>query len=94
LDLARSLPGGELVSLKLQDEGYDRRLLKHGPNASYRWANFLLRVSRGLRRRIGVGLGPFERFLWNFAVVDQTLRPDASAQIQCIVKRVASKPFS
>ena len=30
LELARSLPGGELVSLKLQDQGYNRRLMSFG----------------------------------------------------------------
>jgi len=92
LDLARSLPGGELVSLVLQDTGYDRRLLKHGPKASRAWANFAERKYRGLRRRTGIQIKPLERFIWRFAVVDQTLRPDASAQIQCIVKKRSAQP--
>jgi SAM-dependent methyltransferase len=87
LDLARSLPGGQIVSLVLQDHGYDRSLLKHGPTAHHRGATFALRVYRGLRRRFGFQWSSLERWLWKFAVVDQTLQPEVSAQIQCIVKK-------
>jgi SAM-dependent methyltransferase len=88
LDLASSLPGGALVSLVLQDQGYDRSLLKHGPKASRRWANALLRFVRHVARQLHAPLGPVERWLSKFAVVDQTGRPDAVAQIQCIVRRL------
>ena len=33
-DLVGDLPDSELVSLRLQDNGYDRRLMRHGPDAA------------------------------------------------------------
>lgn len=94
LELALSLPAGRLVSLKLQDEYYDRRLYRHGvglvpamPVSTRR----LLRVYNGLKRRLGVVWPPFETLQSVYSTmdtVDQTLRPDAVAQIQCIVQKV------
>jgi len=89
LDLANSLPGGLVVKVVLQDQGYDRSLLVHGPSLPGRWARIPLRANRALRRRFGFGVPGLERLLRNFVPVDQTLRPDAVAQIQCIVKKVA-----
>ena len=81
LDLAMSLPRGRIVSIALQDQGYDRRLLVHGdPKAipirptlqSYK---YILNCIPGIRR------------LYNPpAVIDQTMS-GALAQIQCIVQK-------
>ena len=87
LDLANSLPGGRLVKLALQDQGYDRKLLRHGPDSALQ--RFLLRVYSALKRRSKLTeplLGPLRN---RYITTDQTLRPDALAQIQCIIQKVA-----
>lgn len=88
LDLARSLPDGELVSLVLQDHGYDRRLMRHGPIGPIaKILRFILRANSSLQRRIGFSLPFLAPMLERFTLVDQTRRPDVLAQIQCIVKK-------
>jgi SAM-dependent methyltransferase len=87
LDLARSLPDGQIVRLVLQDQGYDRRLMRHGGHDN-RLAKFLLRVYYGLSRRSGISAKWLERWLARYATVDQTRHPHAVAQIQCIVKKL------
>ena len=89
-DLAHSLPNAELVSLVLHDHGYDRRLLRHGPDAFVRWPHrFAFRVYHGLRRR-GLSRIPLvERWQSRYVALDQTTRPGVLAQIQCIVRKLA-----
>jgi hypothetical protein len=89
LDLASSLPGSHLVRLILQDQGYDRSLSKHGPDASNRFVRFVIRAYNAINRRTGIVASPFEDLKKLYALFDQTLRPDTLAQIQCIVKKVA-----
>jgi SAM-dependent methyltransferase len=89
LDLALSLPNGQLVSLVLQDQGYDRRLLKHGDLASTRLTRKLLHIYNAMERRTGMKLEPMEALASHYTVVDQTLRQNVLAQIQCIVKKLA-----
>lgn len=89
LDLAHSLPNGQIVNVVLQDQGYDRRLLKHDLSYVNRFATLFLRGYYSLRYRIGFTIPAFERLLANYAVVDQTTRTDVVAQIQCIVKKLA-----
>jgi len=90
LDLARSLPGAEIVSLKLHDHGYDRRLLRHGrippPNILVR---FIFRVYRALRRRGCFKVPPVEWWMSRYDAVDQTMRPDVLVQIQCILRKTS-----
>lgn len=90
LDLARELPGAELVSVQLQDHGYDRRLLRHGESAPAGTAvRFLFRAYHRLRRDgLMWRMTWFENWLARFLPVDQTRRPDTLAQIQCIVRKV------
>jgi SAM-dependent methyltransferase len=89
-DLARSLPAAELVSLELHDRGYDRRLHHFGPdgrpNAALR---FVFRIYNGLRRRGLFRLGWVEWWQTRYVAIDQTIRPDVLAQIQCIVRKTA-----
>jgi SAM-dependent methyltransferase len=90
LDLVQLLPGAQLVNLVVQDAGYDRRRLKHGPHSLAR-----LWVRRAYGKYICSNSGSSEkktlagRALQRF-LDDQTLGPEAVAQIQCIVKKVAS----
>jgi SAM-dependent methyltransferase len=88
-DLANSLPGGEVVRLVLQDHGYDRTIVAAPPTVTSRTAGFILRICHSLTYRTGLKLPALERFLSRFLPIDQTMRPDVLAQIQCIVKKVA-----
>ena len=88
LDLASSLPNGSLINLVLQDQGYDRRLLKHGELVSRPLTQFFLKIYSAIKRRAKIVISVLEDFQKRYTVVDQTLRPDAVAQIQCIVKKV------
>jgi hypothetical protein len=87
-DLAAGLPGGEIISLTLQDNGYDRKL----------WFPLARRPSWFVHNTYCVYMllnllpGPKWTFLdpWikYFHPVDQTLRRGTLAQIRCIVKKV------
>lgn len=89
LDLLRSLPGAQLVNLALQDVGYDRKRLKHSHRSLAKlWVRRAYgRYIRSNGRASEKG-GLARRTLLRF-VDDQTLGPEAVAQIQCIVKKVA-----
>jgi SAM-dependent methyltransferase len=89
-DLARALPNAELVSLVLQDHGYDRRLLRRGEDTAIGPARrFAFRVYHGLRRRGLFRIPLIERWQSRTTALDQTTRPDVLAQIQCIVRKLA-----
>jgi SAM-dependent methyltransferase len=88
-DLATSLPGGQLVSLQLQDHGYDRRLMSFGQQRSDLLPRFLAKLYHIARKWMAesrlIGL---RRFLTTYYAVDQTSLPfDAQAQIQLIVRK-------
>jgi SAM-dependent methyltransferase len=89
LDLANSLPGGQLVSLQLQDAGYDRSLTSFGRTAP----NLLSRIvakTQGLLVKIfgQYSLPGLRRLITTCYPVDQTAAPyEAQAQIQLIVKK-------
>ncbi len=90
LELARSLPRGSLVSLELQDIGYDRRLMRHGhlrkPSPVVRK---VFRLYTILRNRLGFRSEDMEEWMRLYEVHDQTMGPVAMAQIQCIVRKLA-----
>lgn len=85
LDLARGLPDGELVSLVLQDQGYDRTLLRHGRVAGPVAAS-VARLYASLRKR-GLRIRSIEGWIDRLVPIDQTSTRGASAQIQCIVRK-------
>jgi SAM-dependent methyltransferase len=90
LDLVNTLPGAQLVNVALQDVGYDRRRLKHSqPSFVKRWVGRVygrcFRCNGGSSGDGGVARRTLLRFL-----EDQTRGPEAVAQIQCIVKKVAN----
>ncbi|MDR3458248.1 MAG: methyltransferase domain-containing protein [Verrucomicrobiae bacterium] len=89
LELASSLPNGKLISLYLQDQGYDRRLMKHGPVACGPAMHFTFRAYRALKRRTQIAIPFLERLRDAKTTYDQTLGPEAVAQIQCIVQKTA-----
>jgi len=75
------------LSLSLQDEGYDRSLLRAGDPAPDRFTRLMLRFYRSLNKRTGLRIGMFETLKAHFMVVDQTHRDDTVAQIHCIVQK-------
>lgn len=86
LDLARSLPQAELLSLRLNDIGLDRNLVSHGLKPPRGLFKHLLRLYRSLRKR---GLKPnawLELWLAHAWGVDQT-HGEGLAQIELVVRK-------
>jgi SAM-dependent methyltransferase len=88
LDLVRSLPDGKLISVTLQDNGYDRRQLVFGKTDLRPWQTYLVRRYRGWRRRGLPFRIPLLDGLSRRQPIDQTLQPNVLAQIQCIVQKL------
>lgn len=86
IDLAFSLPHSQLVSVVLHDNGYDRSAARFGRPfpLSYRMISTLSTFLTKFTRR---HVKWVDSFLAKRSI-DQTLRPDVSAQIQCIVKKL------
>lgn len=92
-ELARSLPGGELVDLRVQDHGYNHawRTFRRGwrplarPVSSLRWHL----VSRCRRMGLPLEFNWFRAAFWS--PIDQTVGA-ASAQIQLIVRKSPHAP--
>lgn len=89
LDLARSLPGGEIISLQLQDREYDHLLKGSGKLQPDIFVRLVAKFSGILGRLISSdGQKGLRRFLASYYTVDQTMSPfEAQAQIQLIVKK-------
>jgi SAM-dependent methyltransferase len=87
LDLVRSVPA-QVVSVTLQDHGYDRRLYRHGsPPWGRRLGHLALRVGRRFPA-LGPRVYPVCHLLG--AAIDQSALPDGRfAQIQVILRRPA-----
>ena len=90
LDLAKSLPGGEVLDIRLFDHGIRRELLSDGqafdtPRA--RLGRAAGRVAYALLRLLGFEKGALKRRY--LRPVDQTAYADVLAQIQCIVRKTA-----
>jgi SAM-dependent methyltransferase len=86
LELGQSLPNGQIVSLQLQDIGYDRTLMSFGKFKTNFWIRLLAKASAmtGLSQRKGI-----RRLLTAYYPVDQTSsQENAQAQIQLIVKKL------
>jgi SAM-dependent methyltransferase len=93
LDLAKSLPNSEIVTICLQDNGYDRRLLKHGYYTTFQSIlSFALRCYRRIRgKSFNKMYSPIEALRRQCLKVDQTdptIFPRALAQIQVILRKV------
>lgn len=84
LELANSLPDGKIVSLQLQDHGYDRSVMSFGKFQTNLGIRLLARLSGllGLQQRKGI-----RRLLATYYPLDQT--NSAQAQIQLIVQKTA-----
>jgi SAM-dependent methyltransferase len=87
LELGQSLPNGQIVSLQLQDFGYDRSLMSFGECSPSFWIRLFAAISgrTGLGRRKGT-----RRLLTTYYPTDQTSsRENAQAQIQLIVRKMS-----
>jgi SAM-dependent methyltransferase len=93
LDLARSLPDGEVLDIRLFDQGYDRQLQSNGRVAgtlSWKLARAFGRAAYGVSRLLGFDKERLKRRF--IRPVDQTAFPDVLAQIQCIVRKATARP--
>lgn len=87
IDLVNALPDGDLVRLVLQDNEYDRSLLRHGEIRPPRAIRLVLYLYRLFEERMRRPLPLLWRLPLRYAVVDQTVGPETLAQIQCIVRK-------
>jgi SAM-dependent methyltransferase len=88
LEMAKSLPNGEIVLLALQDINYDRTLLTFGPRKKNRLVVRFLRAYVKARKKFGVKSAFLEHVFLLYRAIDQTLNEDTLAQIACIVKKI------
>lgn len=88
LDLANSLENGEVVSIELQDAGYDRRYLSHGRvNHTLAYLLHRIRAKAGwVLRSWGIPFYGFRLFRLAGLPVDQT-EGDSVAQIQVAIRK-------
>jgi hypothetical protein len=89
LELALSLPNSELVEIQLQDTKYDRSLLKLGEQhyIAAKVSKRLQKFYRWQHSHTNIRWHWLESKYDAINVVDQTLRREALAQIQCIVRK-------
>jgi SAM-dependent methyltransferase len=90
LDLANSLPDGRMLSLELQDRGYDRSMMSFGKRQARLWVRAFAKFSRFLGKLTNDrGRRELRRLLTPYFPIDQTLPEyNAQAQIQLIVKKI------
>jgi ABC-type Zn uptake system ZnuABC Zn-binding protein ZnuA len=89
-DLVKQVPGVELVSLELQDHGYDRSLSSHRPG---RWGRKLGRIATKLMKRFPRWEQEIAKIFRAFgALVDQTdmKTTERLAQIQFILCKIGA----
>jgi SAM-dependent methyltransferase len=86
LDLANSLPGSRIVSLELQDRGYDRSLMRFGA----RKKNLAVKALSKISTRFGIRNQPHIRnILAPYYGIDQTSTGyNVQAQIQLIAQKM------
>jgi SAM-dependent methyltransferase len=91
LALAQSLPGGQIVSLELQERGYNRELMTFGVVQPDFFVRVLAKIHYHSTRLLGqLRTGSLRRLFSSYYPVDQTMEPMwAQAQIQLIVKKAA-----
>lgn len=90
--LVREIKNAEIVSMELQDNNYDRNLLKFGKeNIFKRMSKIIYRIYYKFKREGLVNIPLVEWIESRTVTVDQTLRPGVLAQIQCILKKKYNK---
>jgi SAM-dependent methyltransferase len=88
-ELGQSLPGGQIVSLQLQDAGYDRSLMSFGKTTPNLLSRAVAKVRGIWEKTFGESyVAGLRRFITTYYPADQTATPyQAQAQIQLIVKK-------
>ncbi len=89
LELAQSLPGGQIISLQLQDRGYNRSLMAAEGKLPNLFSKITAKIYGCLNKFLPESsLVGFRQLLAAYYPVDQTREPhNAQAQIQMIVKK-------
>lgn len=87
LEMAQALPQSQLVSLRLNDIGYDRRFAGHTRDRPGRLTRSVLRMYRSLRKRGLSTLHGMEMWMSHAEGFDQT-RGEATAQIELVVRKL------
>jgi len=90
--LLQSLPGAEMLDIRIQDRGYDYRLVRSGVGRFGRLFARVHRTRRAAMRRLRISTRRLDRLLTRVefllgAPIDQTLT-DAVAQIQAVVRKL------
>lgn len=88
LDLVRGLPDCEIVSIELQDEGYDRQVLRFGTTQqAFFLVKMLMTFGFAIRALLTGKLCPAPQYQDYRPIVDQTHGMERLAQIQCIAQK-------
>ncbi len=88
LDLAKSLPGGDILSIVLNDYGYDRSVGYHGASSKNGFLRWLRKIYRSLRKRGLCRRWPrFERWMASTVGWDQLFEKQTMAQLELIVHK-------
>lgn len=88
LDLISGLPGSEIISIELQDDGYDRQLLRFGrPKRIFFPIKVLATLGIGLAALFTRKVRPAPDYQDCRPIVDQTYGMERLAQIQCIARK-------
>jgi len=85
LSLTQELPHVKVLSIALQDDGYDRSLLNHGIHAKTPLTRTLLRLYQRWTNLKLPKISSLEIIREKFQPIDQTLLPGVLAQIQCVL---------
>jgi SAM-dependent methyltransferase len=87
--LVRALPDAEIITMEIQDNGYDRGLCRDSRVASSGLLKALIYVYTRIRK-IGLRISPFERIKDIQQPLDQTSKRCALAQIFFLVRKKSS----
>lgn len=87
-DLASALPNGEVVSIDLQDQNYDRSLFRPGRRRPGKFLSFIYFLYLGFNYYLGPKWKGLDLWIARFHPIDQTMRPNTLAQIRCIVRKL------
>jgi len=88
LDLANSLKGGEIISLQLQDHGYDRTLTTFGPRKGGKILQKIGQLYFRAKFKWHLPKNPLDSLMLRYHAIDQT-RGVVLSQIRCIIKKVS-----
>ena len=88
MDLILSHPNAMIIDIALQDQAYDRRLLYSGNDKASKLTKLTLKAYGLFQSIFSVRVQAMEALSARFTPIDQTLRPNVLAQIQCVIRKV------